>query len=85
MHTPAPWHLRRTGRTFEIHNDNDTIANVQPSHLEEDEANVRLMAHAPALLAALEDVLGTCSPFSATGKRYSDEARALIRKVRGLT
>lgn len=87
-HTPGPWHHvmdgfritignKKTGRTTTPHNymvaeipDNSFIA----------EANARLIAAAPELLEALEDILSSGIGLS---NRLDLKARAAIAKAKG--
>lgn len=99
QHTPGPWHFSENlrGGAFEIREpDSDAIIAdiVDGAHVSSDdgdpeidwetqEANARLIAAAPELLAALEDVCGYCAPLSPRGKAAIDEARAIIAKAKG--
>lgn len=57
-HTATPWKIARRGLDIELHNDNDAIAYMRTTHLAEDDANLRLIAAAPDLLAALCELVG---------------------------
>jgi hypothetical protein len=54
-YTPGPWHLGvRSGNTFQIRHADEVLAFTCGENCE---ANARLIAAAPALIEALEDVL----------------------------
>jgi len=57
-HTPAPWHvaLNDRGTANEIWSYDGWVATLQPRIDDEEDANARLIAAAPELLAALEQI-----------------------------
>lgn len=70
-HTPGPWHYAecQTGTPFvDTESVGDLFAAALP--LDEERANVRLMAAAPDLLAALEDMINHCQGCNGRGRCY---------------
>ena len=63
-YTPGPWFVKTYGYTrATIYTDNDDLAYIATAYLDEDEANIKLMAAAPAMLEALRlcvEELGNC-------------------------
>lgn len=96
-HTPAPWKAGNVTRTkdaarevytFSKHDPNATIATVHDNgDYNECEANARLIAAAPDLLAALQDCLKIVDRYRAThlgdGDITAANARAAIEKAKG--
>jgi len=72
-HTPGPWRVERGAIVNEA---GDVLASV-PYTLgdDSDRANARIMAAAPELLAACEDVLA--------GRVDLDQVRAAVAKTKG--
>ena len=90
-HTPGPWraYLLADSTSWFVNSGPSTQRNeveIQlPAHWASAEANARLIAAAPDMLAALEralDCLTTESPF-ASGSPLDGEIRAAIAKARG--
>jgi hypothetical protein len=80
-HTPGPWHWDvdpLENRTPDVLVDKDSRA-VMVANWKGSEADARLIAHAPELLAALEAVVAFSG---AHGGPYA-EARAAIAKATG--
>lgn len=66
-YTPGPWSIeKRPGPIYEIHASTDAVAVAYGTHLDEDDANARLMAAAPELLEALRDVTRSFEELLAT-------------------
>lgn len=93
-HTPAPWQLAKSeeSKLIKVLNKYGTrIAGITP--MENDEANARLIAAAPELLALLEEFDGVFSNVltnrayskadKSLAKRMQDAARAAIAKAKG--
>ncbi len=84
-HTPGPWKTARNTyggssiRSFEIKAGSETISHVS-AHLLSGEANSKLIASAPCLLAALQGLLDQIEngrPF--TGKRSDMERESVTQ------
>lgn len=60
QHTPAPWHIGMKPGPMIYGERGEQVADMRPHFLVDNEhlANVRLIAAAPDLLAALEDIAG---------------------------
>lgn len=96
-HTPGPWNISGAGMDRLIYSDSDQawdLAIVRcGGNDRQTEANARLIAAAPDLLAALEALLRngmggvTCDPAATYCPEYSGEvliaARAAIAKAKG--
>jgi len=98
-HTSGPWNVHGTNETgtliasdaAEHENITASIAVAQPRGEEwtkEEEANARLIAAAPELLAALESVCNWADMFRdslayESGRSQIDAARAAIQKATG--
>jgi hypothetical protein len=89
-HTPGPWISQRTGwskHPYNVHSSKrpGAVALI-PSRtsvpLEEQEANARLIAEAPAMLEALWDLLVALEARGAGGCSM-DNARAIIARIEG--
>lgn len=87
-HTAAPWVISETSAFIKIYDANDNeIADVSGGHtsINDDKANARLIAAAPELLEALED-LGNYMPDPENNqlkfKAAIDRARAAIAKAK---
>lgn len=82
QHTPGPWHAMpfNGGETIYAH-DNHRVAECLATgkHGEKHEANARLIAAAPELLAALQNILAANPDLA----EVADEARAAIAKATG--
>ena len=84
-HTPGPWATRESpehwGRIdFIIHSEDTDVATAWQGGTKANRANACLIAAAPDLLEALEEVLGweTLCPIE-----VYEQAREAIRKARG--
>jgi len=95
-HTPGPWHIdgTATGKDLDVYNWEGRIAMIDTHTAELPEvmeANARLIAAAPNLLAALETLLeGACEALSFLDretvkhlKPLIDTAEAAIAKAKG--
>lgn len=92
-HTPGQWHMSPThlGRAFDIGaEDNANIALVHgidgnscENHPGEFEANAHLIAAAPELLEALEDLMFGAERGIQPHENYIVAARAAIAKAEG--
>jgi hypothetical protein len=86
-HTPGPWMFRRAKERprFIIEGLSSTgsgvwfLADVEGRSIDTNEANARLIAAAPELLAALKDLV----EFEDRDDRLRDAARAAIAKAEG--
>lgn len=93
VYTPGPWRVNgpQLSGTISVTSAHDGAVAVMIQHEVEGrafptEANARLIAAAPDLLAALESVLKHFDPWSmpgSDGERVVIEARAAIAKARG--
>ena len=91
-HTPGPWHCEN-GRGIKTADGEHvsglglcTLLGGQPEDREEAEANTRLMAAAPELLAALEDMVksfGYTDWSSVHDAARCEHAREVLAKVKG--
>lgn len=90
MHTPGPW-WRALGAdgVYEVGAGDEVLARVQRREVSfgfkaggSDEANARLIAAAPELLAALEDLIAPYN-MSEDYQAKIDRARAAIKKAKG--
>ncbi|CAB3931578.1 hypothetical protein [Achromobacter insolitus] len=86
-HTPGPWG-HRNGRIFSVDREELTIANVaRAADGDYSPANGLVLAAAPELLAALEQMLDAFvdDPLTHqyTSGRAADAARAAIAKAKG--
>jgi hypothetical protein len=83
-HTPGPWVINDQVDMLFIEADGAPVASVEvgegPEEAEGAEADARLIAAAPDLLAELEDVL---SAIQDDGEIDADSVRASIAKARG--
>ena len=83
-HTPGPW--KRIGRTT-VSNDEQTIgiADIRAFSIstEEAEANANLIALAPEMLAALEEINNVALGQPYAGCTCGEIARAILVKVKG--
>ena len=81
-YTPGPWITEHVGDCVEVVNEETlfTIARCGIKNGARSEANARLIAAAPELLEALEDVLS-----SEPGPSLNDRVRAAIAKALGGT
>jgi hypothetical protein len=84
-HTPGPWTTRESPEHWGridviIHSEDTDVATAWRGGTEANRANANLIAAAPDLLEALEEVLGweTLCPIE-----VYERARAAIRKARG--
>lgn len=96
-HTPGPWHFTSESTQWHyIHSyENGIVAEVRKrsNTNEEGEANARLIAAAPKMLAALEDacfLLNKCginwkeaASMADSMKRSATDARAIIAEATG--
>lgn len=87
-HTPGPWKTRETeehwGR-INVHiegPDDLELACAYQRTSSENKANARLIASAPEMLAALEELLDIEGPQPGTAA-WADKTRALIAKAKG--
>ena len=101
QYTPGPWAVTTVGSCHGIHpaasdNERDDICRVVPHNYHPDgwqaakgeaEANARLIAAAPELLAALQDMVGAYQRhfdvMPVAWQTYDDIARAAIAKATG--
>lgn len=87
-HTSGPWYHGNLNGNFYVCKDVGNlfydIARVD-NWPEETEANARLIASAPELLAALETVVRMIGPYAGQGRMDTEisAARAAIAKARG--
>jgi hypothetical protein len=89
-HTPGPWasHYHKTTDTYTIHVEGrswESWAVAEVGFCTQDEANARLIAAAPELLAALETAI---APFAGISDEnllldWQRNARAAIAKAKG--
>lgn len=89
QHTPGPWHVIRLsrpeiGERAIIDSDGDTVCNPSPMG----EANARLIAAAPAMLAALQEIAthtrrSTLNPADIVPSAAAVIARAAIAQAEG--
>jgi len=86
-HTTSPWKIARRGLEVELHNEVDTVAYLRTTSLDEDNANLRLIAAAPEMLDALracEAALYALGDDHRIDSAWS-KARAAIGKAEGTT
>ena len=81
QHTPAPWELRRSVRGYWFIDHEQGGEGYTLTKLDCNEADARLIAAAPDLLAALEELLNALP--SATTHPAIKAARAAIAKATG--
>ena len=85
-HTPGPWKAVNQTTSTLLKQDSPQgrylFSLKEYPGIPESEANARLIAAAPDLLAFVEEVVRTYEGFSYP-PRMADEARALLAKVRG--
>ena len=83
QHTPGPWYLNSRG--WVVQSTGDIVTRLECSNNKE--ADARLIAAAPELLAALESVLPDLEHYVATHGPGPDKrlaiARAAIAKAKG--
>lgn len=84
MHTPGPWHVDG----IHVGSEAYIVARVEAFEPRaEREANARLIAAAPELLAVVADLVATWDGYDETGPEPLDalveQARAAITKARG--
>jgi len=81
-HTPGPWHIGMKPGPIVYGPQGEQVANMLPCMLERDEhnANVRLIAAAPALLEALA-ALVNCPDYRNIQTHEMNEARALLATI----
>lgn len=81
-HTPAPWNCepsKTSDLSYHVFDDNgDYLTDGDLQH----EANARLIAAAPELLACLEDFL-ECGPNAGHNQQLLINCRAVVEKARG--
>jgi hypothetical protein len=88
-HTPGPWRIGKSGVTVIFNNDQGFTVPPVPDNdnWSEAEANARLIAAAPDLLAALELINAALPTSEKAWPIYMNDAilaaRAAIRKARG--
>ena len=87
-HTPGPWRLSPADDTVVIDATGSEVAAIdgdynQPEAWPLMEANARLIAAAPDMLAALEAIMGERWSPGGRSEHVSDLARAAIAKARG--
>ena len=78
-HTPGPWHV---ANGVQVRSEKDQLARVWMMRTGEGKANARLIAAAPELLEAIEELLSATqhlNPCPAT----VEKARAAIAKAKG--
>jgi hypothetical protein len=82
QHTPGPWELRQSVRGYWFIDCEQGGESYTLTALECNEADARLMAAAPDLLAALQECVDylDCIPEAAAGG--CDDARKLVRIAR---
>lgn len=90
QHTPGPWKVSRTGEELQISAISTpgyfaVIRGACAGAHEQGEANARLIAAAPELLEALEELVGWLAEarLEMGGHIGLDDARAAIAKARG--
>ena len=82
IHTPGPWSLAEAAQTIPIKGANGkTVASVRYGPTDLDDA--RLIAAAPDLLTALQDIMDRLSYRLVPSEREKENARAAIAKARG--
>ena len=81
QHTPGPWELRRSVRGYWFIDHEQGGEGYTLTKLDCNEADARLIAAAPDLLAALEELLNALP--SATSHPAIKAARAAIAKATG--
>jgi len=96
-HTPGPWiieegHIQRDSggiRYWQVSDGQDAIACNQFCYADESQANARLIAAAPQMLAALEALLHQAIQTKLSteewGRAAINEARAAIELARGVS
>lgn len=82
-HTQGPWSTEQGDGQLHVVSEFGTIAQVGPCNTvdEEDDANARLIAAAPELLAALQELV--LAPNKFRPEKYWDAARSAISKATG--
>ena len=88
-HTPGPWH-KKGSRVYHQSNPGGLKTDIAECFRDVGgplpcEANARLMAAAPDLLAALEAVMACNKELGAISRPIGNEARAAIAKAKGQT
>lgn len=76
QHTPGPWHV---ANDVQIRSERHQIAKVWMMRNGEGNANAKLIAHAPTMLHALQDIVRVYGPESGPG----GVAYAAITKATG--
>jgi hypothetical protein len=86
-HTPGPWHVGDTAPAIVYDATGWAVANAvtyHNKHVDAMQANARLIAAAPCLLAALQAIAEGCSfPEDDVQRAVRDRARAAIAKATG--
>jgi hypothetical protein len=78
-HSPTPWILTETPTHVTVRSANNECIFHDDKRLPEVLADARLVAAAPELLEALEDLLKMTGIHGA----YAEKARAVLKKARG--
>lgn len=86
-HTPGPWTRNRAINTVDMgrYSVICPFGADSKKHVSEIEANMRIIAAAPDLLAALEAIIKMIGPYAGQGRMDAEiaAARAAIAKARG--
>lgn len=80
--TPGPWYVSETGDV--VDSSNEDIAQVWPPVEGDEDANARLIAAAPDMLEALQDLVNMwTSPDKSIGEMYYciENAQRIIKKA----
>ena len=82
-HTPGPWFPQEVAyapyRKLSVRCGRGQVALIQALETEEDEANARLIAAAPDLLAACRLTLGAINDLLAAQLEYPDPSPSLVQ------
>lgn len=86
-HTPGPWNVSRLGPSYIEQTGGSLVASAIETRGDSYLANARLIAAAPELLAALDNLAGLIEDYILAGYDFNDDttaqARSAIAKARG--
>lgn len=80
-HTPAPWKIHKTPNDPDFTHEIFGVCSVYVG--ENSEANARLIAAAPELLEALQNIVIDYTPKDGSDKRALEAAKSAIAKALG--